>query len=275
MKTLLAEEVADLIYKLIITRHGCPTKLLTDQGKQFVSELLKYFCSKFNIHKLQASTKHPQCNSKAERFIRFLTNGLSLIISEDQSDWDESIDTCLLAYRTTICEKISETPFFLLYGRDPVLPGDLLFNPPVDSEISIDVNNPIEQLDYKLQLINKLKHAYDNIALKRDKAINYYKYRYDNMHRDIKFKPNDLVMVYWPIPKQGYSQKLLPKWKGPYRIITNLGPVTYRVELNNKRHPHTIVVHVQRLRSYQEWLPKTADSSISKLEEVNSNHSHQ
>ena len=36
LKTITAKEVIEAFFKLIIARHGCPNKLLTDQGKQFV-----------------------------------------------------------------------------------------------------------------------------------------------------------------------------------------------------------------------------------------------
>lgn len=260
LKTLEAEETANLFYKLIITRHGCPSKILTDQGTQFTSNLMKNLCSKLNISKLQASSKHPQTNSKAERFIRFLSNALSLNSSKDQSNWDEELESCLFAYRTTINEMISETPFFLIYGRDAVLPSDLLFGLPVSSSEEA-INESEEKLNYKLNLVSRLRSAYEKAAIKRDKEVNYYKFRYDNFHKKVEFNIDDLVMVYWPIPKRGYTQKLLPKWKGPYKVVSKLGPVTYRVLLSTNKNgvDSTLVVHVQRMKLYQPWFNKNTN----------------
>jgi hypothetical protein len=39
----------------------------------------------------------------------------------------------------------------------------------------------------------------------------YYKSVYDSRHKQVEFTVGDLVMVYWPIPKAGLSQKLLPR----------------------------------------------------------------
>jgi len=147
---------------------------------------------------------------------------------------------------------ISETPFFLLYGRDAILPSDLLFGLPVgSSDDSVDESE--EKLNYKLNLVSKLRAAYEKISNKREKEVNYYKFRYDIKHKHVEFKENDLVMVYWPIPKRGYTQKLLPKCKGPYRIISRLGPVTYRISLT-KNNDKTLVVHVQRMKLYVPWV---------------------
>jgi hypothetical protein len=38
MRSLTAKEVPDLLFKMIVSRHGCPHKILTDQGTQFKSE---------------------------------------------------------------------------------------------------------------------------------------------------------------------------------------------------------------------------------------------
>ena len=56
-------------------------------------------------------------------------------------------------------------------------------------------------------------------------------------------------MVYWPAAKTGLSKKLLPSWQGPYKITSQVTPVTYRVERGSKILP----IHVQRLRLYTPY----------------------
>jgi hypothetical protein len=109
-------------------------------------------------------------------------------------------------------------------------------------------------------VIYQFRNAYEQAAIKRDKEINYYKFRYDTFHKNVEFNINDLVMVYWPIPKRGYTQKLLPKWKGPYRVMSRLGSVTYRVLLNTSKDgvENTLVVHVQRMKLYHPWVSKNS-----------------
>ncbi len=78
------------------------------------------------------SALHPQTNGKAERLIRFLVNSLSLLYKEDQTDWDDAFYCCLFAYTTTLQRIIQETPFFLLNGREVVLPGYIMFGLPLN-----------------------------------------------------------------------------------------------------------------------------------------------
>lgn len=114
--------------------------VITDQGTQFTSRLFKILCKKFNITKLECSSRHPQTNGKTERFNRFLTNALSTIINQSQSDWDELLDDCLMAYRVTIYNTVQETPYFLLYGIDPNIPNDILYQV---SRVTSEVNGEL------------------------------------------------------------------------------------------------------------------------------------
>jgi len=193
LKTLESVEVAELIFKLIITRHGCPSRILTDQGTQFTSKLLLNLTKRLGIHKIQASSAHPQTNGKAERFIRFLTNSLSFLIKKGQNDWDEMLDCVLFAHRTTINANILETPFFLMHGRDAVLPSDLLLGR------SLDLNEPdtsVEKSDYKINLLATLKHSYESLSLKRRIEMDAYKKFYDKRQKVINFLVGDQVMVF-------------------------------------------------------------------------------
>ncbi len=46
LRTLEAHETASVIFKEIITRHGCPKEILTDRGTQFTANLFEAFCKK-------------------------------------------------------------------------------------------------------------------------------------------------------------------------------------------------------------------------------------
>ncbi len=43
----------------------------------------------------------------------------------DHENWDLLIGSPLLTYRVSWSPALNESPFFLIFGRDPVLPQDL------------------------------------------------------------------------------------------------------------------------------------------------------
>ena len=49
LKTITANEVIEVYSKLIILRHGCSENILSDQGKQLISNVFQGLCDLFNI----------------------------------------------------------------------------------------------------------------------------------------------------------------------------------------------------------------------------------
>jgi len=107
------------------------------------------------------------------------------------------------AYRTSINKKVKETPFYLLYGRDVVLPTDLIFG--LKKGNFLDTTD--EKLNYKFDLGFRLKHAYERLVEKKKRQSDKYKAFYYCRHRKVEFKEGDLVSVYWPTPVKGMSKK--------------------------------------------------------------------
>ena len=73
-----------------------------------------------------SSAYHHQTIGKVERFHKFMENSLSTVVSKDQKNWANLVDRCLFVCRTTFNRGLNELPFYLMYGRDPVNPQDLL-----------------------------------------------------------------------------------------------------------------------------------------------------
>ena len=115
--TIDAHVIAKLFVQEIIGRRGAPRTHLSDRGQNFLSKLLKEICRLVNTEKVFTTSYHPQ--------------------TEDQKDWDEHLPSVLLAYRVSPSEVTGDSPFFLLYGREPRLPMDVSLLPPKDLSASI------------------------------------------------------------------------------------------------------------------------------------------
>ena len=120
-----ATTVAKILVNEIISRHGSPAEILSDKGKNFLSEVVKETCEYFDIKKINTTSYHPQCNGLTERFNSTLCQMLAMYVDSNQENWDTYIPMVLFAYRTSQQKTVNETPFRLLYGRDPRIPSSL------------------------------------------------------------------------------------------------------------------------------------------------------
>ena len=60
-----------------------------------------------------------------------------MYVSSDQKDWDNHLAAILFAHRVSAHDATSESPFFLLYGREPRLLVDVSLLPARNESNSI------------------------------------------------------------------------------------------------------------------------------------------
>ena len=245
---ITAKEIIEKFFNLIISRHGCPKKLLTDQGTQFTSRAFNNLCKYYNIEKVESTAYHQQCNGKVEKFGKFLADTISTTLKSDQGNWDKLIDTALFTYRISLNRTLNDNPFFLIYGRDPTLPQDLFL--PLTNRNSRAVNEQ-DIYEYKAKQLKVLKEAYAKLnELKEIDRFNYKAY-YDKTHKPANFEEGQLIMLFTPHKKTGFSTKFLSTWDGPFKVVGKIGTVNYRIETLCGRK--SMLVHVQRMKKYRVW----------------------
>ena len=59
--------VANTLFTNWLCRHGPPKELLSDQGREFVSELMQHFSKSLGITQIKATAFHPSSNGAVER----------------------------------------------------------------------------------------------------------------------------------------------------------------------------------------------------------------
>ena len=250
-----APVVARLLVDEIFTRHGAPRTLLSDRGSNFLSSLVTEVCRLLNTKKVNTTAYHPQTDGLVERFNNTLAEAISSYVSSNQLDWDVYIPAILFAYRTSPCVSTGDTPFYLLYGREPRLAPDVSLLPP--SQLSSSVEEHRARIVRQIEAAQSIARA--NIA----RTQQLMKLQYDKTSSDAPFEIGQQVWIYTPRAKRGLSKKLLPKWNGPFRICRKLSPVHYQVRTCDNRLVAT-TVHANRLKHFYDpgdrpILPPTED----------------
>ena len=233
--------IAKLLINQIITRHGAPEKLLSDQGKPFLSKLIKSIYSDLGIKKIQTTAYHPQTDGIVERFNRTMIKMLNNYVSEHQKDWDLYLDQVLFAYRTSCHASTGYSPFFMLYGREPILMPDVAFK-----------HSPNGLSDVECYLQDRkiiFEDTYTQARVSLDKSHLNQKKNYDKKRSAIEFNVGDKIWLYTPKTKVGLSKKFHRHWDGPFIIVEKLNAINYKVKnMNNERN--VMVVHISRMKLY-------------------------
>ena len=89
---------------------------------EFKNNLLDTILKQLGMERIFSAQYHSQSNGKLEVFYKYLKPTLKKLCEKDPSNWDKYINQVLASYRVTPNLATEETPFFLVYGRDPNLP---------------------------------------------------------------------------------------------------------------------------------------------------------
>ena len=100
----------------------CPRYILSDNGMGFKNSLMDQVLKQLGIERIFTTPYHPQNNGKLDIFHKDLKPTLKMLCEKDPSNWDKYINQVLASYRVTPNLATAETPFFLVFGRDPNLP---------------------------------------------------------------------------------------------------------------------------------------------------------
>lgn len=224
-----ANTVARVLWRNFFCRFGFPAKLHADQGRNFESAVVKELCKCTGITKTHTTPYHPQGNGTTERFNRTLMNMLGTLEPHLKPRWHEHLDALTHAYNCTRHDSTGYAPYFLMFGRHPRLPVDLIFGLHTTNEETCEC----EYSDYVQTLHDCLSQAYAQANQTSHQAKGQQKKYYDQRAKSEGFKQGDRVLV--KVCHVEGRQKLGDKWEPrPYIVVKKQpGIPVYVVRLEN------------------------------------------
>lgn len=230
LKSTTSTDIANILMNEVFSRYGLPKHIVSDNGPQLISNLLKDFCDTLNIKQNLTANYHPQSNM-TERVNRTLKPLIAIYAQRHYNSWDTEIQKLAFAIRTAVNETTGETPAFMMFGRDPRGPLDLLVGETIESPNSIEVNHETIQ-DYKKRLIYNLRSAFTAVREHAEIEKIRQKRKYDQRTSQRQYHEGDLVWVEIPRAQIGENPmggKLRPQYEGPCRLIKQSSPNTFTV----------------------------------------------
>lgn len=169
---------------------------------------------------------------------------LAMYVTHQHKNWDVALPYVTFAYNSSPHNTTGYSPFYLLFGHEPLLILDTLL--PLHPEVSLS--------DYASDAICRAEEARQLARLRTLDSQERQCARYDSTHTFVAYSPGDLVLIWTPQRQVGLAKKLLPRYRGPYRILNRTSDVNYTVEPvdppQNNRHRQVQTVHVLRLKPY-------------------------
>ena len=195
-----------------------------------MSELIHELCELLEIQQTRTCPYRPQSDVLVERFSRTLIDMLSKFCNERYDDWDRHLPCLLCAYRATVNESTGCSPNLLMLGRKTTLPVDIMHPPQQYQEFRCH-NEYVEWIRRVLQ------DSYESTKHQLVVAASRQKQQYDARTKDHRFREGDFVLRFYP---PNLRNKLKPRFFGPFRIMSQLGDVTYSIKKSPDSKPVTV-----------------------------------
>ena len=150
-KTATASEAANFIYNHIICRYRIPDSIQSDNGPQYVNEVIENLVQILKIRHHFSSPYYPQANGRAERLIGILKSMLVKSIQDTDREedgtvnWTPALYSALYIYRSSKHSATRISPAMLIYGEKLKLP------------IMFDPQTPSNQIQHKEQIADRLR----------------------------------------------------------------------------------------------------------------------
>ena len=120
LQTKTVEDILQAYIDQVYSRFGGSLKILSDNGTEVKNKLFEQVAKELDVeHKLYTPLYHPASNGRIEGFHAFLKACIAEHVAP-QLEWDMLVPLACTAYNFIPNEHSKESPFFLMFGRDPI-----------------------------------------------------------------------------------------------------------------------------------------------------------
>ena len=233
-----AKTAARHLYQDFIPRFGIPARLLHDQGKEFENGLFHHLEKLCGITRSRTTPYHPETNGQCERMNQTIIAMLRTLEESQKSRWKDSLSHLAHAYNCTRNSSTGFSPYYLLFGREPRLPIDLI----------LQTNLPPKNISHNQYLKNmqaSMKEAYKIASEKSEQRKASDRIRHNSNAITHRLEIGDRVLIR-NMGEKGGPGKLRSYWEQEvYTIVDCKGDsgVVYSVRPENKEKERIRTVH--------------------------------
>jgi hypothetical protein len=142
-----AKTAAKFLEDEVICRYGVLRFVLTDNRGKWTAEF-DAMCNDYGIHHQRTAPQWPQCNGMAERLIKTIKHGVTVLFATlDNVDcWDEQLAKVMFGYQCGIQSSTRFSPLMILTGHTPRLRADNYLQAlTAETDDAADVDTTVEQ----------------------------------------------------------------------------------------------------------------------------------
>ena len=218
-----AKVIARFFLKHIILRYGNVLEVVTDNGPSFAKEFADLL-RQFGIQHIKISPYNSQANGVVERGHYNLREALVKLCEGQLSKWPLMVPAAMYADRITVRRATGFSPFYLLHGVHPFMPGDV-----TDATFQVAGYTPgmttpdliATRTRQLLRLPKDVEKARETLHQSRSRSKQAYEQKFSRRLQETPHAPASLVLMRNnPIENSvSIERKTANRYMGPYQVI--------------------------------------------------------
>ena len=212
------KNAAEKVFNDFILRFGIPCRLHHDQGREFENSFFYELQKLCGITRSKTTPYHPQGNGQVERFNRSLLQMMRTLKADEKLDWRKHLNKVVHAYNCSKHDATGFSPFYLFFGRHPVLPVDLVIP---SQNLSDKSGKGTSYTSYVTEWKKRMEEAYRVASQNMGKSARRGKANYDSKsYGSAVLSVGDHVLVRNLLEKGGPG-KLRSYWEQEIYVIVD------------------------------------------------------
>ena len=215
IKNKNAETICEAYRDNVYCVFGGSSRMLTDNGSEFKNKEMQEVCDTLGLKHIFSPVYTPQSNGRLEGWHRFFKACIAKHIRGGGVEWDELVPLAVSAYNFFLCQSSKESPFVLMFGRDPITPVAKLLEPRPryygerGGALKMDTLRRLYTI-----VVQNIRKAREKLPKKEEQPHN--------------FKVNDMVLV-----KDPDAAVFEPRYQPNFRVTAIFG--NNRIEVQDER----------------------------------------
>ena len=240
IKNKNAETICNAYRDNIYCVFGRSSRMLTDNGSEFKNKEMQEVCDTLGLKHIFSPVYTPQSNRCLEGWHRFFKACIAKHIRGGGVEWDELVQLAVSAYSFFPCQTSKESPFVLMFGRDPITPVTKLLEPKLryygerGATLKMDTLRSLYTI-----VVQNIRKAREKLPKKEEEPH--------------KFKVNDMVLV-----KDPDAAVFEPRYQPNFRVTAIFG--NNRIEVKDKQGHRSVrrsahVKYIEPSEKVEKQLP--------------------